>query len=219
MPVPIVPAVIPPSLADLTTAFSAYDFAPELSIDVVDGQFVPFTSWPYDPAGAPEEVAYLLRSRTVEIDLMVTDQVAAARAWRAAGADMLAFHAPGITPDAFCSLAADGGASFGISIPNDAPLTDLEPFLPGADYLQFMGIAHIGSQGQPFDTRVLDRIRSAKAAYPELPITVDGSVNADTIGALVAAGADRLIVGSAIVRAEDPAAAYAALTAAANAAQ
>ena len=60
---------------------------------------------------------------------------------------------------------------------------------------------------------VLERIREAKAAYPELPITVDGSVNHATLPELLAAGVDRLIVGSAIVKAEDPAAAYADLCA------
>ena len=219
MSVPIVPAVIPQSGDALRAAFAQLDFAPELSIDVVDGEFVPFTSWPYEPPGDPAAISHLLTSRTVEVDLMVREQLAAATKWQAAGADMVVFHLPGITVEDFARFAETARVSCGVSLLNGTPLVDLAPFVPYADYLQFMGIAEIGSQGQPFDTRVLDRIRAAKAAYPELPITVDGSVNEATLAELVAAGADRLIVGSAIVKAADPAAAYDRLVAACTGAQ
>ena len=213
MSVPIVPAVIPPSRAALEASFTDLAFADELSIDVVDGAFVPFSSWPYEPSGEPRAVRHLLTTRTVEVDLMVTDQVAAARSWLAAGADMLVFHARGISPEALAAVAADTNVSLGISILNDVSVDAIEPYLPSVDYIQFMGIAQIGAQGQPFDERVLAHVRTCKQRYPDYPITVDGSVNAATIPKLLAAGADRLIVGSAIVKADDPATAYAQLTA------
>ncbi len=71
-----------------------------------------------------------------------------------------------------------------------------------------MGIASIGAQGQLFDTRVIDRIRAIRHAHAALPISIDGSVNEATITALIDAGADRLVSGSAILRAEDPQRAY-----------
>lgn len=208
MTIPIVPAVIPTSFQMLRQAFSELAFAPELSIDVVDGDFVPYTSWPYQPAGEPSQLAGLMNSRTVEVDLMVRNQAAAATAWLAAGADMLVFHARGIRPEDLATIAARTQASLGISISNDAPFTDLEPFLEYVDYLQFMGIAEIGVQGQSFDERVLEHMKTAKSRAPHLPITIDGSVNEDTLEQLIAAGADRLIVGSAIVKASNPIGAY-----------
>ena len=61
-----------------------------------------------------------------------------------------------------------------------------------------MGIDHIGFQGQNFDKKVIDKIKTTKAKYPSIPISVDGGVSLETAPELIAAGADRLIVGSAI---------------------
>jgi pentose-5-phosphate-3-epimerase len=49
---PIVPAVIPKSLSELEIALPQLAFSAEIHIDVVDGKFVPSTSWPYMPKGS-----------------------------------------------------------------------------------------------------------------------------------------------------------------------
>ena len=79
------------------------------------------------------------------------------------------------------------------------------------DCIQLMGIAEIGAQGQPFDESVIEKIQTVKQRFPHKPITIDGSVNADTIVRLKEAGADRFIVGSAITLQEDPYAAHQSL--------
>ena len=61
-----------------------------------------------------------------------------------------------------------------------------------------MGIERVGFQHQAFDERVLDQIRMVKKLYPNIKVSVDGSVNKSTIHALVEAGADRLVIGSAL---------------------
>ena len=66
-----------------------------------------------------------------------------------------------------------------------------------------MGIDKIGFQGQPFDERVLENVRKIRKAHPEMPISIDGSVNFDTAKSLVDAGATRLVSGSAILEADD----------------
>ena len=66
-----------------------------------------------------------------------------------------------------------------------------------------MGIEHIGAQGEPFDERVLSQIKSLRVLYPELIISVDGSVNEETAPLLVQAGANRLVVGSALMKSFD----------------
>lgn len=99
------------------------------------------------------------------------------------------------------------GAEFMVSLLIDTPLTVLEPLRTFLDGVQLMSIATIGSQGQPFDERVYDRIGEVKRMTP-LPVYVDGGVSMKYAGALVARGADVLVVGSAIVKNEDPARAY-----------
>jgi pentose-5-phosphate-3-epimerase len=96
------------------------------------------------------------------------------------------------------------------------PWSPLAAYADYADYIQLMGIHTIGAQGLPFDETVLEKIATLKAEFPQLPITVDGSVNAETIVRLKKAGADRFICGSAIVQQADPEAAHAALAALIN---
>lgn len=206
--IPIVPAIIPKSLEEIKTVLPGLNFSPEIHVDVVDGKFVPFTSWPYQPQGVPSAVKNTTDSFTLEVDLMVEDPLVAADAWILAGADMLVFHTETISPEAFSRFANASKISVGISAINDTPLSELEPYLESADYIQLMGIAKIGAQGQPFDERVIDRIGELKSRYPNLPITIDGSVNKNTIAKLAKAGADRFICGSAILGAPEPYLAY-----------
>ncbi len=209
--IPIVPAIIPRSADEVLTVLPRLRFSPEIHLDVVDGKFVPFSSWPYVPVGTPREVQSVTDSFTLEVDLMVEAPLPAAAAWIAAGADMLVFHTETITVDQFAYFVERNRVSVSIAAINDTPLEVLIPYLEYADGVQCMGIAKIGSQGQPFDERTVDRVRALKQRFPRLPITVDGSVNAETIARLREAGVDRCICGSAIVKADDPAAAYTGL--------
>jgi len=214
--IPIVPAIIPKTADEVRVFALGLSFSPELHLDVVDGQYVPHVSWPYEPAGSPREIKQATDIYTLEVDLMVKDPLTAADSWLAAGADMLVFHTDTIGVEAFARFVTTAKISVGIASDNDVPIETLLPYLDVADYVQLMGIAKVGSQGQPFDERVLDRIKELKQSFPNLPITIDGSVNAKTIKRLAEAGADRFICGSAIVAAVDPKEAHAELSALIN---
>lgn len=62
---------------------------------------------------------------------------------------------------------------------------------------------HPGQQGNPFIPEVLDKIRALKAEFPDAILEVDGGMNKDTAAAAVAVGADLLVVGSDLLKAED----------------
>lgn len=200
----IIPAIIPTSADALEQHISGLSFAHEIQIDVVDGVFVPPTSYPYNPPGTPAEMRELLCTHTIEVDLMTAAPRPAAAAWVAAGADMLVFHIETITVEEITQLSEQyPDVAIGVSPLNDTPWEIFAAYLPVADYVQLMGIQSIGAQGAPFDERVLTRIAAVREAYPHLTISIDGSVNPDTIAPLVAAGADRLVVGSALLTADD----------------
>lgn len=206
---PIVPAVIPTSLQHLEDVLAQCTFSPEIHVDVVDGIFVPSLSWPYTPQGTPTQAQHTTDLFTLEVDLMVQDQLTAADAWAMAGADMLVFHIEMISPEALESFSVSHpNVTIGVSFKNSTPLASLAPYIPFADYVQVMGIEIIGVQGQPFYMPVLDVIKTIKTRFPRLPVSVDGSVNKDTIKMLSDAGADRFICGSAIVSAVHPYKAY-----------
>ena len=91
----------------------------------------------------------------------------------------------------------------GIAINTTTDIKKLDPLINSVDFIQCMGIEHIGFQGEEFDERVLKQIKDIKSKYSDIIISVDGSVNETTAPHLVKAGADRLVVGSALMRSFD----------------
>lgn len=213
---PIVPAVIPASEEAVIEFADKLQFSHEFHLDLVDGRFVKTVSWPYEPIGEPMRVKPYLDSYTLEVDLMVADPIKAAHEWIAAGADMLVFHVETLSLDKFTAFADTANVSVGASAHGDTHIDILVSYAEKADYIQLMGIYEIGSQGQPFDEAVLDKIVALKKIFPDKSITIDGSVNKNTIKRLFDAGADRFICGSAIVLQDDPEAAHTALQALIN---
>jgi pentose-5-phosphate-3-epimerase len=213
---PIVPAVIPHSADEVKKHAADLSFSREFHLDVVDGKFLPTSSWPYEPVGEPLSVKPQLDAYTLEVDLMVEQPLIAAEKWVAAGVDMLVFHVETLPKEVFANFSQETNVSVGISFNGHTSMETFEAYLPFADYVQLMGIYEIGQQGQPLDEAVFEKISYIKHHYPMLSITVDGSVNEHTIERLKKAGADRFIVGSAIALQENPHAAYQSLTALIN---
>ena len=204
---------------------------------MVDGKFATPASWPYFAKATqgtpyPEleamvkegEMLPALDRISYEIDLMCLDAVAATEAWLALGATRLTFHAesttdlPRLLASARKRYGAGGGfasglVSFGLAINVASDLALIETCIPEIEYVQCMGIAKIGRQGQPFDRRVLEKIRVFHSRHPEVALQVDGGVSLDSAKKLIALGVSHLVVGSGILRATNPAAAFAAFEA------
>lgn len=219
----ITPAVLPSSREDLKEKLALLGNISSISriqIDVVDGKFATPASWPYI---APEELGDMVASGDMlpnlhrveyEIDLMCLDPREAAEAWLALGASRLTFHAESTTDirrlisfahtRLGCGPVSCGLVPFGLALNIESDLSLIEPYFDQIDYVQFMGVARIGRQGQPFDRRVLEKIRIFHARYPKILIQVDGGVSLETAKELLARGVSQLVVGSAILRATDP---------------
>lgn len=210
----IVPAIIPQSADHLRDSLAKITFASAVQIDLVDGIFAAPPSWPYEPMGNVEDVQEAIEPFAVELDLMVAGGADAARAWHACGVRRFVFHLESFDElEALRSFKANHVCTIGLSIGNDVPQQALEEHLELADFVQLMGIAKIGTQGQPFDERVLFKCAALRAAHPQLPISIDGAVSAETLPRLRDAGADRFVVGSAVMGAGDPQKAYKELAA------
>jgi ribulose-phosphate 3-epimerase len=91
----------------------------------------------------------------------------------------------------------------GVALNIDTPNEQIYPLIPVVDFVQFMGIAKIGFQGEPFDERVLAKIADLRGKYPNATISIDGGVNKENAVALVKAGVNRLVVGSALFGSEN----------------
>lgn len=223
----IIPAILPASRQDLENKLLALQgVAKNVQVDIVDGEFVSPASWPYlgnDAAAAErEDVAGTMEyigGLHLEMDLMVAQPETELNRWINAGANRVVVHAesthrlPKLIDDFKTTYGHDkdfapGLLSLGLGINISTEIALIEPFLNRCDYVQFMGIAHIGKQGEPFDRSVLAKIGAFRKKYPSMPIQVDGGVSLETAPGLLSAGVSRLIVGSALWKAPNLAVAY-----------
>lgn len=214
----IVPAVLPTSREDLAEKirrFSGITAVSRIQIDVVDGRFASPATWPYTMSNELRsmvekgEMLPHLDRIAYEIDLMCLDAERATEDWLALGASRLTLHAESIMeiPKCLASMKSrygDVSATFGLALNVMSELSLIEPCLDQVEYVQFMGIASIGKQGQPFDRRVLEKMRLFRLRHPDMPIQVDGGVTYDVARELIGLGVTNLVVGSALLRAMDP---------------
>ena len=209
--VEIIPAIMPKDYEHLDEMMSLFvGVVPFVQLDIMDGKFVPARTWPYprdahfDAIVAEEEGMPRWEEIDFEADLMVENPELAVPKWVSAGARRIIVHVESMVD--FEKIRASvpvGLIELGLAINTNTPLSAIEPYLERIDFVQCMGIARIGFQGEAFDERVLENVRSLRAKYSKLPISIDGSVNFDTARSLVEAGATRLVSGSAILEADD----------------
>lgn len=216
----IVPAVLPKSRNELADKLGRLDgLTDSVQVDIVDGKYASPATWPYlEPANSAaipeEEMMPYLGHFNFELDLMVQSPGNIAGSWIDRGITRLTIHAESATnlPALVENLNhryghakgfAPGLLSLGLAIGPSTEVSLIEPYLTSADYVQVMGIKNIGRQGEPFDNRALQKIRTLRKKYPDLQIQVDGGVNLSTAPSLLDAGVTRLIVGSALWKAPD----------------
>lgn len=165
--------------------------------DVMDGQFVPNITY-----GQP--VIGHLRKRSklfFDVHLMVQQPERYLADFASAGADMLVVHAEA-TNHLQRTLAEIRrlGCKAGVALNPHTPLDVLEYVLEDVDMVLVMSV-NPGFGGQKFLPATYRKIEALRAMIDErglkVLIQVDGGVTPDNTGALVAAGADVLVSGSA----------------------
>jgi ribulose-phosphate 3-epimerase len=184
-----------------------------IHIDVMDGHFVP-------PLSMGPPVCRALRGLGLhlEVHLMVERPERQVASFAEAGADTIIVHAEA-TPNVHYALGAvrDAGCLAGLAV---NPATPLGIFAEVEVDVALCMSVNPGWGGQAFIPASLDRIARLRAIIGQDPVLeVDGGVDGRTAGPCVEAGATRLVAGNAVFGADDPAAAYGAIAAAAEAAR
>ncbi|GAB2624520.1 ribulose-phosphate 3-epimerase [Pseudactinotalea suaedae] len=210
-PILISPSVLDSDLSRLSEEVERITSADLVHLDIMDNHFVPNLTF-----GLPV-VQRLLEhtSMRADVHLMIENPDTWAPAYAEAGAASVTFHAEASrAPVKLARELRAKGARAGIAL---RPATGVEPFLdllPELDMVLVMTVEP-GFGGQAFIDGVLPKIRRARAAIDELDadiwIQVDGGVTRETIGRAASAGANVFVAGSAVYRAEDPAAEIASL--------
>jgi ribulose-phosphate 3-epimerase len=210
----IIPTVMPESYDDFIEKINRVaDFVKTVQIDVMDGKFVPSTSWPYNSESDKDWENLVNQNEGIphwekldfEIDLMVENQIEEARNWISAGVSRAIFHIEALKPEDYDEILKikEQGVAVAFALVPETPDSELEKYLDIAESVQFMGINKIGFQGQEFEPKVLEKIAELRAKKPDLPISVDGGVSFETARDLADAGATRLSSGSTIFKAAD----------------
>lgn len=173
-----------------------------LHIDVMDGKFVPQTTW-----APPERMREIIGDLPFEAHLMVADPDAAVPFWFLNGAERVIFHAEAETDHVrICHDAGDRCLDLSLAINPPTDLAEHTATLDDLQHVMVMGVTP-GMSGQPFQPVAFDKIRALKKAKPTVRIAIDGGVKPSNAAALAAAGVDVIIAGSALTDQDDPAAA------------
>jgi ribulose-phosphate 3-epimerase len=196
----IIPAILSENFAAIRRQLDQVAaVATWVQLDIADGIFVPKHTW--------EQASDLMAVEgkfKIEAHLMIEQPEHYLADWIAV-ADRILIH-PESTEQLVEIFAQVENlpTQLGLSLLIDTPLKVIAPWVEKVSVVQLMGIAKVGEQGQPFDERVLERVKLLRATYPNVKISVDGGVSLDNAAQLVAAGADYLVVGSALWRTSDP---------------
>ncbi|MGE5361975.1 MAG: ribulose-phosphate 3-epimerase [Bacteroidales bacterium] len=213
MNIRLAPSILAADFAALGAQIAAVERggADFIHVDVMDGHFVP------NITVGPPVVRALKRVARVPLDvhLMISDPDRYVEAFAEAGADMISVHVEA-TPHVHRVVAHVHalGKRAGVVLNPSTPVVALEEIAGDADYVLVMSV-NPGFGGQTFIARSESKVRDVRAlldrAGSRAAIEIDGGIDTDTVPRVVAAGAEILVVGSAIFHTPDPEAAARAL--------
>lgn len=195
----LAPSLLSADLADLKNALKTIEEkgGTVVHIDVMDGRFVPQISY-----GQP--VVQCLRPYSklpFDVHLMVEHPEEQVESFAAAGADWITFHHEAcIHSHRLVQRIHDLGKKAGISIVPSTPVSAISEMLEYVDLVLVMTV-NPGFGGQKLIPSCVNKIRELVELRKKLGlnfmISVDGGVNAETIGSVADAGADVIVSGSA----------------------
>jgi ribulose-phosphate 3-epimerase len=174
-----------------------------IHVDVMDGHFVPNIT-----IGA-HVVASIRRATTLPLDvhLMIEHPERYISDFATAGADIITVHVEASAHlHATIQAIKELGARAGVCINPPTPLGAVEEFLPHVSLVLVMSV-NPGFGGQPFIPETLPRIAHIRKILDDRGLSaeleVDGGINADNAPGIVKAGANVLVAGNSIFRAQE----------------
>ena len=171
-----------------------------LHVDIMDGHFVPNLTMGPDILRAVREA---VPQATLHVHLMVMRPDLYAPKFIEAGADTVLIHVESPC-DVKATLAAirASGKRAGLTLCPETPVSALPGFEDLLDEVLIMTV-HPGFGGQSFLKSGVPKITETAQLMPDVDISVDGGINAETGAWCAGAGANVLLAGSFLFQAAD----------------
>ncbi len=171
-----------------------------LHIDIMDGHFVPNLTMGPDILAAIREA---LPSANLHVHLMVMRPDLYAPRFIDAGADTVLIHveSPCDIRAALEGIKASGKRA-GLTLCPETPVSSLNDYRDVLDEVLIMTV-HPGFGGQAFLPGGLSKMAEVARLLPDADISVDGGINEETGAQCAVAGANVLLAGSFLFKADD----------------
>jgi ribulose-phosphate 3-epimerase len=175
-----------------------------LHLDVMDGHFVPNISF-----GIPViESVRAVTDLYLDCHIMTTNPGAYLPELAKAGVDGVTVHIEAVPdPTETADRARQSGLDFGLVMNPGTPFEAVAPFVEICDLVVIMSVEP-GFGGQTFKPEVLAKVEKAREWVEDrglgADIQIDGGIGPENAGDAGSAGANVLVAGSAVFRADDP---------------
>lgn len=186
-------------------------YADMFHLDIMDGTFVPNISYGFPIVEAISKIA----TKPLDAHLMIVHPEKYVDRFAKVGVQMLSFHLNAVenAGQVLAQIRA-AGMRPGLAINPDIPVERLFPYLDQCDYVVLMSV-FAGFGGQKFIEATYKRLAAVKAEVERQGVScliqVDGGISAANSQRLIDLGADILVAGSAVFKAENPASVIAAM--------
>lgn len=191
--------IIPAILSDNKTEFrkrlsKACQFSSRVQVDIIDGKFAPFLG-----VICQKYVKKYTKTNFLEAHIMIENPESQMEFYQNLGFKKIIPHYGALkNPKNYFSSAKRS-----IALNPNEPVNLIEPYLKNIETVLLMAVIP-GKMGQKFIPQTINKIRQLRALSDKIEIEVDGGVNSETIAKIVEAGANIIVVGSAVFSAGDP---------------
>jgi ribulose-phosphate 3-epimerase len=173
-------------------------------LDVMDGRFVPNITFGMFVVKAMKQMA----EKPLDVHLMIVEPEKYVEAFREAGADVITVHYEACPHlHRIIHQIKETGAKAGVALNPHTPIHLLEDLIEDIDLVCMMSV-NPGFGGQKFIYNTIPKVRRLKQLIIERNastlIEIDGGVGLQNAEKLLQAGADVLVAGSSVFKAERP---------------
>lgn len=200
----IIPSINAPTFEEVQEKIAKIEpYAKWCHLDVSDGTFSSHVSW-HNPADLP----LLKTGLKAEAHLMVDNPERIIENWLVKPIQRVIVHLEAVKDlDLVIDKCKQAGIETGLAIRPETFLEKLKPWLGKINIVLILGVEP-GPSGQKFKEEALDKTKNLRMLWPAGLIGVDGGLNSGNIKKAKEAGANVLIVSSAVFKEKEPGKAF-----------